>query len=89
MGASVTAMSPEIAHQIQLEQDHGREKWGDGPDDFAHDDATPLEMWHRYIDDHNERGRLATPMEQRQELVKIAGLAVSAIEAIDRKELAQ
>lgn len=78
-------MTSKIAEQIQSEQDHGREKWGNGPDDFAHDDATPESAWHDLIADHNARASCATPMERRQHLIKLAGLAVSAIEAFDRK----
>jgi hypothetical protein len=77
-------MNAKIAAEIQAEQDAGRCKWGRGPEDFAHDDATREGSWHRYIDDHNERGRCGTAMERRQALVKVAGLAVSAIEAWER-----
>lgn len=79
-------MTPKLAAQIQSEQDHGREKWGRGADDYAHDDATPEKAWHDYIAAHNERARCATPMERRQHLIKLAGLTVSAIEAFDRRD---
>lgn len=78
-------MNQKIAEEIQAEQCHGREKYGNGPDDIAHDDRTPESLWHDCIQDHNNRAREATPMECRQHLVKIAGLAVSAIESFDRK----
>lgn len=77
-------MNDKIAAQIQAEQDHGRLKWGQGPDDYAHDDEIPDEDWHAFIADHNQRGLISTPMERRQHLVKVAGLAISAIEAFDR-----
>lgn len=78
-------MTHSIAKEIQAEQEHGRTKYGSGPDDFAHDDAHAESDWHLYIADHNERAKAATPMERRQYLIKVAGLAVSAIEAFDRK----
>jgi hypothetical protein len=77
-------MTPEIAAEIQAEQNHGREKYGDGPDDFMHDDLVSDSLWHCCIGDHNQRARHATPMDRRQHLIKIAGLAVSAIESFDR-----
>lgn len=73
-----------LAAEIRAEQDHGRSKYGRGPSDFEHDDRTPEGNWHHYIADHNTRASLATPMERRQHLVKVAGLAISAIEASDR-----
>lgn len=78
-------MNAKIAAEIQAEQEHGREKYGKGPNDFEHDDAHPVRLWHICIEDHNERAETATPMERRQYLVKLAGLAVSAIESYDRK----
>lgn len=78
-------MNDKLSAEIQSEQDHGRQKYGIGPDDFGHDDLMLDHEWHICIKDHNTRGRNATPMERRQHLVKLAGLAVSAIEAFDRK----
>jgi hypothetical protein len=77
-------MTLKIANEIQAEQDHGREKYGSGPDDFAKDDANTVDDWFHCIEDHNRRALVATPMERRQHLIKLAGLAVSAIETIDR-----
>jgi len=78
-------ISQQIAEQIQEAQSHGRQKYGGHPNNLAHDDAHTDDEWAHYIADHNERARLGTPMERRQHLIKVAGLAVSAIEAIDRK----
>src|ERR1700743_2767969 len=78
-------MNPNLAAEIQMEQEHGRAKYGAGPADLAHDDRNTDEGWFRGIRDHNERSRHATPLERRQHLVKVAGLAVSAIESFDRK----
>lgn len=78
-------MSPELAREIQLEQDHGRSKYGDGPEDFEHDDHHVAKDWHIWIREHNERGEYATPMDRRQHLIKVAGLAISAVESFDRQ----
>ena len=80
-------MNEALSREIQGEQDHGRAKYGYGPDDFGHDDNHVNDLWHDCITDHNERARLGTPMERRHHLVKVAGLAVSAIESFDRKQL--
>ena len=80
-------MNAKIAAEIQAEQDHGRSKYGHGPNDFEHDDATPDIIWHGCILDHNDRAAHSTPMERRQHLVKVAGLAVSAIESFDRSRI--
>lgn len=82
-------MNAKISDEIQQEQDHGREKWGDGPNDLSHDDATEDPLWHLYIANHNDRAACATPMERRQHLIKVAGLAVSAIEAFDRTAMTE
>ena len=79
-------MSPKLAKEIQAAQDHGRQKYGRGPKDYGHDDGHLAEDWLDFIDNHNNRAAFATPVEYREELVKIAGLAVSAIESFDRKQ---
>lgn len=78
-------MNSEISRQIQEEQNHGRQKYGRGPFDFEHDDSHLDFMWIGWIREHLERAEHGTPMEYRQHLIKAAGLAVSAIEALDRK----
>jgi len=78
-------MTTKLADEIQAEQDHGRRKYGKGIGDFEHDDAHDDDTWHTLIDDHNQRASLSAPMDRRQQLVKVAGLAVSAIEAFDRR----
>jgi hypothetical protein len=72
--------------EIRSAQAHGREKYGGDPNNLAHDDATPDGRWNDYIEDHNERAKAGTPMERREHLVKVAGLAMSAIEAFDRNQ---
>ena len=77
-------MTPKIAQEIQEAQSHGRQKYGGHPENTHHDDLHTDDEWAQYIADHNERAKLGTPMERRQHLIKTAGLAVSAIEALDR-----
>lgn len=74
-------MNKQIHDAIQMEQDHGRQKWGGG--DPAHDLSIDDDAWAQYIETHNERARVSVGMERRQHLIKVAGLAVSAIEAFD------
>lgn len=81
-------MTKKIAKEIQAEQEHGRTKYGRGPNDFAHDDGLEEWTWHSCISDHNHRAETGTPRERRQHLIKVAGLAVSAVEAFDRKTAA-
>ena len=79
------SMNDKIAAEIQSAQDHGRQKYGGHPQNFAHDDTHTDGEWAAYIADHNERAFHGTPMERREHLIKVAGLAVSAIESLDRK----
>lgn len=78
-------MNPKLAKEIQIEQEHGRQKYGSGRMDLAHDDSQSDELWHECITTHNGKARQSTPMDRRQHLVKLAGLAISAIESFDRK----
>jgi len=41
-----------IAKEIQAEQEHGRQKYGRGPRDFAHDDSHNTDDWDNFIEDH-------------------------------------
>jgi hypothetical protein len=80
-------MNSKISQQIQEEQNHGRQKYGGVYlDEFSHDDQNPTYVWINCIRDHLERARQGTPMEYRQHLIKVAGLAVSAVESFDRKQ---
>lgn len=82
-------MTEAIATEIQAEQERGRAKYGNGPHDTKHDDGHMPVEWVEFIRAHNEKHlRLVMspkPELRRAELVKIAGLAVSAIEAFDRQ----
>lgn len=82
-------MTEMILAEIMAEQEHGRAKYGRGPHDFEHDDNQDDAVWHACISDHNERAKLGTPIERRQHLIKVAGLAVSAVEACDRKRVCE
>ena len=78
-------MNSKIAAEIQAEQAHGRKKYGRGEDDLKHDDSHGDWKWHQLISDHNQRAAQSTPYERRQHLIKLAGLAVSAVESFDRQ----
>lgn len=80
-------MNKNIAKEIQAEQEHGRQKYSRSKraDDTAHDDSLPNAVWLACIAEHNNRAYSATPTERRQHLVKVAGLAISAVESFDRK----
>jgi hypothetical protein len=73
-----------LANEVRAEQDHGRAKYGKGPDDYAHDDSHSPQDWARFIRDHAERARDTTPFESRQYFIKVAGLALSAVQSFDR-----
>lgn len=85
LAAELAKVNIKLYSEIRSEQEHGRSKYGNGPNDFKHDDANTDELWHACIADHTRRAACATPMERRQHLLKVAGLAISAIEAFDRK----
>jgi hypothetical protein len=79
-------MNNELAAEIQAEQDYGRQKYGRRADNFAHDDAHTPQEWASFVVEMARRAAHETPIEYRQRMVKVAGLACSAIEAFDRTE---
>lgn len=79
----------KLANEIQAEQEHGRAKYGSGPDDLAHDDGHAPEHWCNFVIDHAQRASASPPMEWRQHMIKVAGLAVSAVESFDRNARAK
>lgn len=63
-----------------LEREYQDKKWG-GP---SHDDTETEENWVKYITEYaNAQGR-AKDYDFRKRLVKVAALALAAIESIDR-----
>ena len=74
----------ELIEQIEAELARATEKWG-GP---SSDDRLDRLTWLRLIDEHRIRATRygASGDEYRHELVVIAALAVSAIEAHDRRQ---
>ncbi len=74
----------ELLEQIEAELVRAAEKWG-GP---ASDNRLDRLTWLRLIDEHRIRATRygASSDEYRHELVVIAALAISAIEAHDRKD---
>lgn len=74
----------ELLAQIEAEQRRASEKWG-GP---AYDDRVERLTWLRLLDEHRIRATRhgAGADEYRHELVVIAALAISAIEALDRRQ---
>jgi hypothetical protein len=87
-------MSMKWITEIAEERDRQNAQWG-GPE---HDDTHEPRNWRRYIDIHTVRlGRYDWPPpgtagvfipsdDYRQRLVKIAALAVAAMESYDRKQ---
>lgn len=79
-------MNPKLNAQAQTEQNHGRQKYGKGPDDFEHDDRHTAEEWIAFINDKLAQAIISPgPMEYRQRMIQVLGLAASAVEAFDRK----
>jgi hypothetical protein len=66
---------------ILNERTYQDEKWG-GPE---HDDAETEENWQKYITEYaNAQGR-SESYDFRKRMVKVAALALAAIESVDRK----
>ena len=79
-------MTPAIATEIQLQQEHGRQKYGGSVVNYDHDDALTESEWLYLIDSKTIDASYATPQEFRHKMIQIAGLAISAVEAFDRKQ---
>lgn len=74
-----------VYDEILAERDRQDAKWG-GP---THDDAYSQENWLNYIASHNVRAAMSeNPFVYRKQLVRIAALAVAAVESCDRKKAA-
>lgn len=70
-----------IFEEVGLERMHQDTKWG-GP---VHDDQHALGDWIDFIDE--QQARAFEPHEGRERLIKIAALAVAAVQSLDRKRI--
>lgn len=68
-----------IFRQILDERNQQNERWG-GP---AHDSNHTTKDWERYIQKHLERWMNETGQDKRYAMIRVAALAVAAIEAYD------
>lgn len=70
----------EIFDQIRKERECQNAKWG-----VAFDDKNTANDWSSYVTRYNGNASFAaTPNEWRTQVVKVAALAVAALEAFDR-----
>lgn len=84
-------MTQTVYDEIRAERDYQREKWGDNADDTLN---TPW-MWAAYIGQYATRWMKGTflPLERnitdefRKCMIKVATLAIAAVESIDRQRL--
>jgi len=67
-----------ILTEVAEERDRQDEKWG-GPE---HDDLHSVRDWIGYIRDHNKQA--LDVGEFRQQMIRVAALAVAAVESYDR-----
>lgn len=76
----------QILSDICAERRRQDIKWG-GPE---HDDIHTADQWANFILDHNEQARDAgfygPESDYRNQLVRVAALALAAIESHDRKQ---
>ncbi len=74
----------QICDEIKASRIHGQQKYG-GSDPVGHDLGHSLGEWLGFVRDHLERANLsgAGSMDQREHLIKAAGLLLSAIWAED------
>jgi hypothetical protein len=67
--------------EITAERTYQDSKWGGKP----HDDTQLPEDWQKYIIEYAGGTGRASTYEFRKRMVKVAALAVAAIESLDRK----
>ncbi len=73
----------EIFHQIESERKRQDEQWG-GP---AHDDQHSADDWTGFITKQMDWAEITPdPCERRERFLKIAALAIAAIESFDRQK---
>jgi hypothetical protein len=70
-----------IWEEIQLERQRQAEKWGGA----QHDDHHTANDWIAFIAFH--AGRASYKADFRAQMIKVAALAVAAIEALDRRSM--
>ena len=83
-------MTKSVLDEVAVERERQDQKWG-GP---QHDNHHSVNVWERLIDAYNgkhspgfaEQMAKAGSMPWRERFVKIAALAVAAVEFIDRTE---
>jgi hypothetical protein len=68
------SLSTQVMQDIAVERDTQDRQWGGA----SHDDTHVMADWHQYINYQSDL------MECRDRLVKIAALAIAAIDSIDR-----
>lgn len=74
----------QIGTDVLAERHRQDAKWG-GP---ATDDQRSHQDWHRFINDHSFRAIAETPLLRRRQLIRVAALAVAAVESHDRQAAA-
>lgn len=74
-----------ILAEVHTEREYQTEKWGTDNDAFN----TPFH-WNAYINQYASRHLIGTPLDEtdpvlfRVDMIKVAALAVAAVEALDR-----
>lgn len=81
---SAEPLRTEIIREIELEREAQDVKWG-GPE---HDDDHSREDWCEFIADHGQPFR-SRPWNFREQMIRVAALAVAAIESDTRAALRQ
>ena len=79
-------MTPIILQSIQCERDRQDQKWGGAEHDDQHSRDDWFEFIQWQIDAHKANPGVQRVAQARYSLVKIAALAIAAIESIDRRE---
>jgi hypothetical protein len=80
-------MTTEILREVEDQQKRYRVEEGRRPDDTDGEDSLSPTDWYNAIFKRNEHAAIGLPADRRTELVKVAALAVSAIEALDRRQV--
>lgn len=72
----------KVLHEVAAERKYQDKKWG-GP---AHDDTESEANWLKYIDEYAQ-GNVERTKDRpfRERMLKVAALAVAAVESYDRK----